>query len=89
LDGRLVAAVAENRFGPRRKQWPVSRRTVAEVLRMVGAAIREVDYAAIGNDSNANLGTKAAHISLVACGLNKCIENQEFFRQMQPVVRAR
>ena len=37
-------------------------RAVAEVLRMSGATIREVDYVAIGNDSNANLGAKAAHV---------------------------
>jgi carbamoyltransferase len=33
-----------------------------EVLRMAGATIRDVDYIAVGNDSNANLKAKAAHV---------------------------
>ena len=62
-DGKLVAAVAEERLGARLKHvagFPA--RAVAEVLHMAGATIREVDYVAIGNDSNANLGAKAAHV---------------------------
>ena len=37
-------------------------RAVAEVLRIAGATIRDVDYIAIGNDSNANLAAKAGHV---------------------------
>ena len=62
-DGKLVAAVAEERLGARLKHvagFPA--RAVAEVLHMAGATIREADYVAIGNDSNANLGAKAAHV---------------------------
>ena len=62
-DGKLVAAVAEERLGPRIKhvaRFPV--RALREVVRMAGASIRDVDYVAIGNDSNANLGAKAAHV---------------------------
>jgi carbamoyltransferase len=62
-DGKLVAAVAEERLGPRLKHVAgFPGRAVAEVLRMAGATIRDVDYIAIGNDSNANLAVKAGHV---------------------------
>jgi carbamoyltransferase len=62
-DGKLVAAVAEERLGPRIKHVSgFPGRALTEVLRMAGATIRDVDYIAIGNDSNANLGAKAAHV---------------------------
>jgi carbamoyltransferase len=62
-DGQLVAAVAEERLGLRHKHVAgFPGRAVAEVLRMAGATIRDVDYVAIGNDSNANLNAKAAHV---------------------------
>ena len=62
-DGQLIAAVAEERLGPRLKHvagFPA--RAVAEVLRMAGATIRDVDYLAIGNDSNANVPAKVRHV---------------------------
>jgi len=62
-DGQLVAAVAEERLGKRLKHvagFPA--RAVAEVLRMAGASIRDMDYVAIGNDSNANLPAKVRHV---------------------------
>jgi carbamoyltransferase len=62
-DGKLVAAVAEERLGARRKHvagFPA--RAVAGVLRMAGASLRDVDYVAIGNDSNANVPAKARHV---------------------------
>jgi len=63
MDGKLIAAVAEERLGARLKHVAgFPGRAVVEVLRMAGATIREVDYVAIGNDSNANLGAKAAHV---------------------------
>lgn len=62
-DGKLIAAVAEERLGPRLKHIAgFPGRALAEVLRMAGASIRDVDYIAIGNDSNANLNAKAAHV---------------------------
>ncbi len=63
VDGRLVAAVAEERLGPRvkhRSGFP--GQALQAVLRMAGATIRDVDYVAIGNDSNANLAAKAARV---------------------------
>ena len=62
-DGKLVAAVAEERLGKRVKHvagFPGN--ALREVLRMAGAGIRDVDYLAIGNDSNANLGAKVSHV---------------------------
>jgi carbamoyltransferase len=62
-DGQLVAAVAEERLGLRHKHVAgFPGRAIAEVLRMAGATIREVDFIAIGNDSNANLGAKIGHV---------------------------
>ena len=62
-DGKLVAAVAEERLGERRKHVAgFPGRAIAEVLRMAGATIREVDYVAIGNDSNANIPAKVRHV---------------------------
>jgi carbamoyltransferase len=62
-DGRLVAAVAEERLGGRVKHVAgFPGHALREVLGMAGATIRDVDYVAIGNDSNANLSAKAAHV---------------------------
>ena len=62
-DGKLVAAVAEERLGPRHKHVAgFPGRAIAEVLRMAGATIRDVDYLAIGNDSNANVPAKVRHV---------------------------
>jgi carbamoyltransferase len=62
-DGQLVAAVAEERLGPRHKHVAgFPGRAIAEVLRRAGAAVRDVDYVAIGNDSNANVPAKVRHV---------------------------
>jgi carbamoyltransferase len=62
-DGKLVAAVAEERLGLRHKHVAgFPGRAVAEVLRMAGGTIRDVDYLAIGNDSNANVRAKVRHV---------------------------
>jgi carbamoyltransferase len=62
-DGKLVAAVAEERLGKRFKHVAgFPGHALREVLRMAGASIRDVDYLAIGNDSNANLGAKVSHV---------------------------
>lgn len=62
-DGKLVAAVAEERLGKRHKHvagFPA--RAVTEVLRMAGASLKDVDYVAVGNDSNANVPAKIRHV---------------------------
>ena len=62
-DGRLVAAVAEERLGARIKHAAgFPGRALREVLRIVGATIRDVDYVAVGNDSNANILAKVGHV---------------------------
>jgi carbamoyltransferase len=62
-EGRLVAAIAEERRGPRlRHVAGFPDRALESVLKMAGASIRDVDYVAIGNDSNANLNAKATHV---------------------------
>ncbi len=63
VDGRLGAAVAEERLGRRVKHvagFPAQ--ALRAVVKMAGATLREVDYVAIGNDSNANLAAKAARV---------------------------
>lgn len=63
VDGKLVAAVAEERLGARRKHVAgFPGRALQAVLQMAGATVREIDYLAIGNDSNANLGAKVSHV---------------------------
>jgi carbamoyltransferase len=62
-DGKLIAAVAEERLGLRHKHvagFPA--RAIQSVLQMAGATVRDIDYVAIGNDSNANLQAKATHV---------------------------
>jgi len=62
-DGKLVAAVAEERLGQRvkhRSGFPAN--ALQSVLKMAGAEVRDIDYLAVGNDSNANLPAKVAHV---------------------------
>src|ERR1051325_11619547 len=62
-DGKLVAAVAEERLGARHKHVAgFPGRAIQAVLQMAGASLRDIDYVPIGNDSNANLQAKAAHV---------------------------
>ena len=62
-DGKLVAAVAEERLGKRLKHVAgFPGRAVNEVLRMAGASLRDVDFVAVGNDSNANIPAKVRHV---------------------------
>ena len=63
VDGKLVAAVAEERLGPRHKHVAgFPGLAINAVLKMAGATIRDVDHIAVGNDSNANLGVKVGHV---------------------------
>jgi carbamoyltransferase len=62
-DGKLVAAVAEERLGPRIKHVAgFPGRALQAVLKMAGASVRDIDYLAIGNDSNANIPAKVRHV---------------------------
>ena len=62
-DGRLVAAVAEERLGKRFKHiagFPAQ--AIRRVLQMAGASVKDVDYVAIGHDSNANKAAKIRRV---------------------------
>ncbi len=62
-DGKLVAAVAEERLDPRVKHAAgFPGRAIKAVLDMAGASLSDVDYLAIGNNPNANLGAKLTHV---------------------------
>lgn len=62
-DGKLVAAVAEERLGPRIKHVAgFPGRALQAVLQMVSASVCDIDYLAIGNDSNANISAKIRHV---------------------------
>jgi carbamoyltransferase len=55
--------VAEERLGSRLKHVAgFPGKALAEVLKAAGATIRDVDYVAVGNDSNANLSAKVGHV---------------------------
>ena len=59
----MVAAVAEERLGPRLKHVSgFPGRALQSVLKMAGASVRDIDYVAIGNDSNANVSAKVRHL---------------------------
>ena len=54
IDGRPVAAIAEERLN-RRKYWAgFPRLAIAESLRMAGLTLADVEYVAIGRDARAN-----------------------------------
>src|SRR5256714_7036565 len=63
VDGKLVAAMAEERLGRRSNHTAgFPGRALQSVLKIAGATIRDVDCVAIGNDSNANLASKISHV---------------------------
>jgi len=64
VDGKLVAAVAEERLGDRVKHaagFPTL--AIRKVLEMAGANVTDVDYVALGHDNNANLSAKIKHVA--------------------------
>lgn len=62
-DGQLIAAVAEERLGARIKHvCGFPSRALQSVLRMAGASVRDIDYVAVGNNSNANLHAKVGRV---------------------------
>ncbi|MFZ5624073.1 MAG: carbamoyltransferase [Gemmatimonadota bacterium] len=61
-DGRVVAAVAEERLGTRVKHFAgFPARAIRAVLDAAGVSIEDVDAVAVGHDPRANLGAKAAY----------------------------
>ena len=90
-DGKLVAAVAEERLGTRikhRSGFPAE--ALRTVLRMAGASIRDVDCVAIGNDSNANIAAKVRHVLRAplqsARGVATHIQRRASMRNVQELV---
>lgn len=62
-DGRLVAAVAEERLGVRFKHiagFPAQ--AIRRVLAMAGATVKDLDFVAVGHDSNANKSAKIRRV---------------------------
>ena len=62
-DGRLIAAVAEERLGTRFKHiagFPTL--AIRRVLEMAGASLKDVDHVAIGHDSAANKSAKMRRV---------------------------
>jgi carbamoyltransferase len=56
VDGRVVAAVAEERLGRRIKHYAAFPScAIRSVLEMAGLRLKDVDYVALGHDNNANL----------------------------------
>ena len=62
-DGRLVAAVAEERLGTRFKHiagFPAQ--AIRRVLKMAGATVKDLDHVAVGHDSSANKSAKMKRV---------------------------
>lgn len=63
LDGRLVAAVAEERLGRRLKHDPAfPAQAIRAVLAAGGISAKELTYIAIPHDANSNLAAKARYV---------------------------
>ena len=63
IDGQLKAAIAEERLGTRSKHMPgFPAEAVKTVLALAGISVRDVNWLAVGHDSNANLQRKALHV---------------------------
>jgi carbamoyltransferase len=61
-DGRVVAAVAEERLGLRRKHFAgFPAEAIRHVLGAGGISIRDVDIVAVGHDPKANVAAKAVY----------------------------
>ncbi|MEO8450971.1 MAG: carbamoyltransferase C-terminal domain-containing protein [Gemmatimonadota bacterium] len=61
-EGQVVAAVAEERLGLRRKHFAgFPAAAIQQVLAAGGIGIRDVDIVAVGHDPKANFGAKAAY----------------------------
>ena len=64
VDGRVVAAVAEERLGRRIKHYAAFPScAIRSVLEMAGLRLKDVDYVALGHDNNANLSAKLSFVA--------------------------
>jgi carbamoyltransferase len=63
-DGKLVAAITEERLGKRIKHFSgFPEKAISRVLQMASASISDVEYVAFGHNHNANLTAKIRHIA--------------------------
>lgn len=64
VDGRLVAAIAEERLGARVKHCSVfPALAIRRVLDIAGIRLRDVEHLAIGHDNDANMRAKALYVA--------------------------
>jgi len=62
IDGKVAAAVAEERLGRRAKHFAgFPDEAIRRVLQMSGLELKDIEYVAVGHDQNANLTSKAAY----------------------------
>src|SRR5262245_31868079 len=62
IDGRVIAALPEERLNRVKYFGGFPAQAVAECLRIGGVSIREVDHVAFGRDSSANLTKKLQYV---------------------------
>jgi carbamoyltransferase len=62
VDGRVVAALPEERLNRVKYYGGFPAQAVAEALRIAGISIKDVDYVAFGRDSSANLSRKLHYV---------------------------
>lgn len=69
VDGRVVAALPEERLNRVKYYGGFPALAVAECLRIGGATIKDVEFIAFGRDSSANLGRKLRYVAKNAANL--------------------
>ena len=63
VDGKLIAAVAEERLGNRQKHSPhFPADAIRSVLQISGARLIDVTHVAVARDPKANIASKAAFV---------------------------
>ena len=62
IDGKVIAAIPEERLNRVKYYGGFPRLAVAECLRIAGVSIKEVEHVALGRDSSANLAKKMRYV---------------------------
>ena len=62
IDGKVIAAIPEERLNRVKYYGGLPKLAVAECLRIAGITIKDVEYVALGRDSSANLGKKMQYV---------------------------
>lgn len=84
-DGRVVAAIPEERLNRVKYYGGFPSQAVAECLRIAGASIQEVDFVAFGRDSGANLSRKLGFAIRHAVHLPNFLKMRERKRPLSDV----